>query len=314
MPNPASAERLVTTWKEWLEGQPLAHLLPKDPLVEALRRLSEEEVARGEVAPRIEKAFDAALERLRRETRSGAEVLGPAATERLVDAAGDLEPDERTVRAFFEERAVADLLGDVLYDGISEFMKKANQLSDLLPGVAAAKKLAGGVGGFLGALGGGIAGSIAGNVREDLQQKLEGQVRAFLSGFGKIAVERAVRFAVSEGNRKLFREMRRNLARKALAAPLRDLVRGLDDARARALRGRLSDAAVRALAEERASRRLEGALERFLAANGSETTLALLRRFGLEPLPAAPVARILAPALARFLETEEAKALLDRRA
>ena len=78
-----------------------------------------------------------------------------------------------------EERAFGDLLGSVLYDGISEFMKKADQLSNLLPGVQAAKKVAGGLGGLLGSLGGGLAGSIAGGMREEVEKRIEQQVRSF---------------------------------------------------------------------------------------------------------------------------------------
>ncbi len=160
-----------------------------------MRRLADERVAATELGPRLEKTFDAAYARLSAADRSAADLLGPRATERIVEAIGDLEPDERAVRTLFEERAVGDLLGSVLYDGISEFLKKANQLSELVPGVSTAKKLAGGVGGLLGALGGGLAGSIAGGVREEVEKKLEQQVRAFLAGFGKIAVDRAIRFA-----------------------------------------------------------------------------------------------------------------------
>lgn len=310
MPDEVTTARLIAVWKEWVEGQPLATLLPKDKVVEALRRVAAEATGRAEVAPRIEKAFDAAYERLRASDKSVADLLGPAATERLIDAAGDLEPDERAVKAVFEERAVGDLLGSVLYDGISEFMKKANQITDLVPGMAAAKKLAGGVGGFLGALGGGLAGSIAGGVREDLEKKLEAQVRGFLQGFGKVAVDRAVRFATSDANRKLFREMRRNLARKALAMPLRDLAGRVPPERAREIRGRLVDAALNGLAEERDKHRVEGGIDRLAAEHGQETLAALVRRLGGELLPTEPVAALLAPSLAKFLETDAAKAAI----
>ncbi|HVY61196.1 MAG TPA: hypothetical protein VHF22_06050, partial [Planctomycetota bacterium] len=117
MTDEALAARLIAAWKEWLESRPVGELLPKDRAVEAVRRLADEKTAAGDVAPRIEKAFDAAYARLRGLEKSAADLLGPAATQRLVDAAADLEPDERAIRAFFEERAVGDLLGAVLYDG-----------------------------------------------------------------------------------------------------------------------------------------------------------------------------------------------------
>jgi hypothetical protein len=306
----ALAARLIAAWKEWIESRPLAELLPKERAIEAVRRIAHEKAAAEELAPRIEKAFDATYARLRALERSAADLLGPRITARLVEAAADLEPDERAIRAFFEERAVGDLLGAVLYDGITEFFRKANQLSDALPGMSAAKKLAGGVGGLLGALGGGLAGSIAGGLREEMEKKLEQQVRGFLAGFGKIAVDRAIRFATSPQNQKLFREMRANLARKALAMPVRELVAKLPPERAAELRKRLVDAALRAASDERATRALEARIEKLAAERGGELLSALAKRTIGDVLPTDPVARLLAPGLARFLDTESAKTLL----
>lgn len=303
----ARAARLIAAWKTWLEAQPIERLVPKEKALDALRRLSDERVAQDELRPRIERAFDALHERLRGLDRSAADLLGPRAAERLIDLAGDLEPDERAVKSFFEERAVGDLLGSVLYDGINEFMKKANQLSDMLPGVQAAKKVAGGLGGLLGSIGGGLAGSIAGGMREEVEKRVEQQVRAFLAGFGKIAVERAVRFATSPANQKLFREMRRNLAKKALERPLKELVSKLTPEKAADLKRKLADAAIHAAADERTSKRIEKEIERFAAKHGQETPAALAKRWFGDVLPTEPVAKLLGPGLAEFLETEAAK-------
>jgi O-acetyl-ADP-ribose deacetylase (regulator of RNase III) len=308
--DPSLAERIVAAWKSWSEAQTLAALLPEERAKEALRHAVDEERGLRGLEGRVRRAVDAAVRRLRGEARSARELIGAAAVERLIDAAGALEPDERAIRAFFEERAAHDLLGSVLYDGIVEFMKKANQATEALPGITTAKKLAGGVGGFLGSLGGGLAGAIAGGVREELERRLEEQVRQFLAGFGKVAVDRAVRFATSPQNRAAFRDMRKNLARRILTTPVRELASGITDAQAEDLARRLVEGTRAAAEDERATRRLEGRIEAFARERGGETLAAALARSGGEPLPTEPVARLLAPALARFLETDEARRLL----
>lgn len=303
----SAAETLLLLGKRWGEGQALSALAPPERLREALAWALDDAKGARDLDARIGRAVDAAVARVRGEGRSALDLLGKATVERLTDAAGEAEPDERAIRAFFEERAAHDLLGSVLYDGILEFVKKANQVSELLPGVSTAKKLAGGVGGFLGSLGGGLAGAIAGGVKEELERRLEEQVRTFLAGFGKVAVDRAVRFATSPQNRLAFRDMRRNLARRLLTTPARDLASGLTPEKVADLKRRLTDGARAAIAEERAGGRLAKRIDDFAARSGGETLAALAQRLGGELLPDEPFARLLAPALGRFLSSPVAR-------
>lgn len=293
----ARAARAIERALRFLETLPIERGLPLPRVAAAVRATAAAPGAADRAARRFATFFDETLARLRTSGDSAASLLGREATEAIVRAVGELEPDEALVRAVFAERGAEALIASLLYDGIIEFMKKMNSLGDLVPGVALAKRLGGG-------LLGGLASSLGGpGLGDALEKRVSEQVKVFLQGFVKIALERGAAFVTAPANRQLFREARERIARRLLERPARDVLARLSDERARSIR----DAVAKFLVERTAQLGAPGEVERLLGPIyrrfGAETAAALADRYALFRFAPAEIADMLAPAFALLEES-----------
>lgn len=281
----------------FFDATALGRLLPRECAAAAMRAAAGAADGPERAARRFVERWDDAVAALRVSDRSLASLLGPEATDAIVRAVGELEPDERMVRALFAERGAEALLASLLYDGIVEFLKKMNSLGDLVPGVSFAKKL-----------GGGLFAGLAGGFGDAFEKRMEAQVKSFLQGFVKIALERGVAFVTSPANRAVFREARERIARKALERSARDLLARVPEERARALRDRLA-ASLRtrlaALAAPGGAGSADAVLEPLYRRFAGETAAAIAEKYALLRPEPGEIAKLLAPALALFLESEK---------
>lgn len=291
-----SVERALRFW----DGEPFERLLPRERAIEAIRAGAAAPGAAERAAARFRERFDEALERLRRSDVSAVTVLGREAVEAIVRATGEVEPSEAAIRSLFIDPAAEALLASLLYDGIIEFLRKMNSLGDMVPGVALAKKLGSGLlGGLAGALGGGAGGAF--------EKAAEAQVKSFLQGFIKVALERGVRFVTSPANRAVFADMRRRLARRALERPAREALASLGDERARGVRDGIAswlEARVRDLAKSEGPGSAAAVVGWIYERAGKETPAALADRFGIARPDPRTMAKLLTPAVAAFLARE----------
>ncbi len=297
----AEIDDLIARSQRFLEGEPLGRLFPRERVVRAARAAVAVAGTPDRAARRFADRFDEAVAKLRLRTVSAAAVIGADAVVRIVRAAGELEPDEATIRALFAGPATEALLAAILYDGIVEFVKGMNPLGDGLSSFA--RRLVGGGGG-----GGGFLGGI-----------VEQQVRSFIKGFVKIALERGVRFATDPQNRAMFRAARERMARLALERPIGEIVRSIPEEKLRGARDGAADWIRRRL-ELLAAADDAGGVAGAGAGGGAgavaarwherlahETVASLAERWGLPLLDPRETAALVGPALRLFLERDRAR-------
>jgi hypothetical protein len=203
------ARSFVTAMEAWMRSQPVADLLPRERITELISELRADDAFWEGLRPRFETAWARGEKRLRGETRAMREVLSPEAAERILDGLERVEPDPEAVRTFLRSPAIESMLGEILYHGISEFMKKA----DLL-------------GRFVGRLP--VLGPLRKKVMklfsEEVEGRLEGQLKGFLGQFSGKAVERMIDHVLSDANKDGFRSARRRLGEHLLDRPVQSLV------------------------------------------------------------------------------------------
>lgn len=159
--------------------------------------------------PRFETVWRRGEERLRGESRALRELLDPETAKRIVDGAAKLEPDPEAVRTFLRSPAVEAMLGEVLYNGISEFLKRADLLGrvvDKLPVL------------------GGIRRRVTAAFKDEVEGRLEGQIKGFLGSFSGRAVDRMIQHVLADEHKDGFAEARRRVADHLLDRPVRSLV------------------------------------------------------------------------------------------
>lgn len=204
-----AARRFVEDLEAWLRERRLADLVTREDVQRALDDLRKDEAFWTRVRPQYEQAWDRVEARLRAEKRPLRELLSDEAVQRVLDAVEALEPDPEAVRAFLRSPAFEGALGQVLYAGIREFMRKADLLGALvnkLPVIGPIRK------------------KFMSIVADEFEPRLEGQIKAFLGGFSGMAVERMIQSVLAPENRDGFRAARRRLAEHLLARPVHTLL------------------------------------------------------------------------------------------
>lgn len=249
-PAPTSeTARQVQRFDAWLRTQTLEALLPRAELQALLEEAGGDDAAWQRTRPHFERLWTRADELLRAEQRPLEALLSPEARTQLLDAAAAAEPDPEAVRAFLRSPAIEAMLGAVLYEGINEFLRRADLLGNMLNQLPVI---------------GGIRRRVMDLFKEEVETRLGGQIKGFLGGFSGRAVEKMIGYVLSEEHRPGFREARRRLAEHLLRRPVTSLV---PDAQS-SLRWR--DAAWEALREGARSREAAPFLDKVWAEHGAE--------------------------------------------
>ena len=193
----------------WLREQPPASLLPRETAEALIKAWREDEAFFVRFRPRFEDAWGRVEQTWANEERTLEALLSPEAKARLLDAAGNFEPDAEALAAFMRSPAVEESLGDVLYNGIQEFFRRV----DLL-------------GGFVDKLPvlGGIQRRVRAAFKDEVEGRLEGQIKAFLGGWSGRATERLIQHVLSPEKREGFQQAQRQLAEHMLQRPLKSLI------------------------------------------------------------------------------------------
>lgn len=242
-------ERLVGRFDAWVRTETLAGLLPREELQALLEEAGRDDAAWERARPHFERLWARGEEWLRAEQRPLEALLSPEARARLLDAAAAAEPDPEAVRAFLRSPAIEAMLGAVLYEGINEFLRRADLLGNMLNQLPVI---------------GGIRRRVMDLFKEEVETRLGGQIKGFLGGFSGRAVEKMIGYVLSEEHRPGFREARRRLAEHLLRRPVTSLVPDP----ATSLRWR--DAAWEGLREGARSRETGPFLEKVWAEHGQE--------------------------------------------
>jgi len=215
------AASMVESLEGWLAAQTLGDLFPKEDLKRSLDEWRADDAYWEALRPRFDEAWARSEARLRKDSRPVEEVLSEQARQRLLDGFESIEPDPDALRTFLRSPAIEKMLGEILYTGIFEFIKKV----DLIGAVVNRLPVIGG-----------IRRKVMGVFKDEIDNRLGGQIEGFLGGFSGLAVERMIQFVLSEENQEGFRKARRRLGEHLLERPVSSL---LPDAKAV---GRLRDA------------------------------------------------------------------------
>lgn len=205
------ARGFVSGLETWLRSQRISSVVPRDRLLGAINELRADEAFWDGLKPRFEKAWERGEARLRQESRPANEVLSPEAVERILEGIERIEPDPEAVRTFLASPAIEKMLGEVLYHGITEFLKKADLLGravNRLPVLGPLRK------------------KVMNAFKDEFEGRMEGQIKGFLGSFSGKAVERMIEHVLSDEHQAGFRSARRKLGEHLLARPLNTLIPG----------------------------------------------------------------------------------------
>jgi hypothetical protein len=271
----------------FLERSSLNELLPEDIVLPWISRRAKPEQVEAQWREPFNRAWARARSIMAADGRQVREVLGEERSARLVSLAERLEPPPEAVRAVFRQGATEKLLGEVLYEGIMGFLKRADLLGpvvDKLPIL------------------GGLRRRLLASLKEEFERRAETKVRSFLQQASKAAVERAIEFVLSDKNRELFKGMRHKLAQTVLDRRVRELA-GSDE-QSEQLREEAWRVLVSVLGDGPQARKL---FRSFRERYGDRTPDSLRRRFRTPSLEedARPLAVHLLRAFSRTRAAEE---------
>lgn len=217
--NDQQAQRFVQGLETWMRDQPLRELVPSEQVKSLVEEFRQDDALWADIRPRFERAWEWVEARLRAEERPAREVLAPETSARLLEALERLEPDPEAVRAFLRSPAIEEMLGEVLYHGISEFLSKADlvgRIVNRLPVIGPIRK------------------KVMAVFKDEWEVRLEAQLKSFLGQFSGRAVERMIEHVLSDQHRAGFSAARRRVGEHLLERPVRSLIPGQEtSARAR---------------------------------------------------------------------------------
>lgn len=148
--------------------------------------------------------------RLRNEKRTIRELLGTSTAEKAVDFVSGLDLyDQGLVRAFLQSGIVEQMIGEILYEAIFEFLKRADIVGNVVNGLP---------------LIGPIRQQITKELKKTLDLVLGPQVKTFLASFNRVAVQRMIDFVLRPANKGNFQKANRNLVEALLSRRVSELL------------------------------------------------------------------------------------------
>lgn len=207
---------LVDTWLDWVRDQDVGNLIDEDTLETLVRDAAGDETLLAAHEENFTELWEWAHGELEREDRTLREVLGPDLSETIVRFARENDPSEEAARIVFRNTAAETMFGNILYDGITEFLSRVDIISTILDQIP---------------LIGGIKGKIEDNFPKGVQGIAEGRVKQFLGNFSGAAAEKAMNFVLSEEHEEEMAEVQANLAEYILDQPVKSYVPDPKDSR-----------------------------------------------------------------------------------
>lgn len=221
------------------------------------------------------------------------------AIERIAARPGLVDP--RWIKAIFQEKAIEAIVADTLYSAIRDF---STVLPRFFLGLLPTRGL-----GVLG-----TAAGLGGKIMDEVEKRIEPEIRSFLVGGTKRALDRAADFAVAHADDKTSLELRRNLVHFVLkespafhARPLEPVVLADVAVIAEAIAARVGES-------EEIKERARVLLDRFYAAQGAAPVRDFIAALGVKLEPDLDViAEATWPFLDLFLQTEAVRGFVEER-
>ncbi|MEJ7733581.1 MAG: hypothetical protein WKG00_30850 [Polyangiaceae bacterium] len=286
----------------------VADLVDADKLAAALDALLAPEVVEAALRPAATAAWVMTEARLRSDPRAvGSYLAAPQkqALDSLVSQPGMLP--ERLWREAFANEAAEGVMRDVLYDALIEFNTKVNPFfADWgLPGLL--RKLSPfGLGGMS---------KVLDSVRGEFDKRLEPEIRKFLKGFSRQALQRSLDFTIDNADTPEFVAIRKQLVAWVLAQRVGELCPPPGDVRATAAREVTLDIGAHLARDPALAAERRDTLEELCALHGRQTVAEAMESYGVDGQALLPVAAALAeatwPAMRVALCSEPLRAWVD---
>jgi len=205
----AAGSSLLDALDGWLRLQTIESILPRDQAKALLADLRDDRRFWAQQRKQYNVLWISIEQGIRAEDRPLAAVLGPTTSSQLIDALEDMDEDPALVNAVLRSEVVERLLGHVLYEGIFEFIERADLLGAVfkqLPLLAAIRM------------------QMLTAARSQLDTLLGEQLARFLGEYTASAAESASTYLLSDDLAGPRRRARRAAAEKLLSKPIGELV------------------------------------------------------------------------------------------
>jgi hypothetical protein len=288
---------VAAAMETWLDT-PLERLTTPDALIRVIDAFSTPESFARLVRP-LSLAVHLEITRsLRREDDRLGHFVPPSARERVEALlARPNQGAERLLRQVLAQDAMEETMRDVLYDALVEWSEKVNPFVAEwgLPGVM--KKL--GPFGF-----GPLAKSIEG-VRKEFDRRLEPEMRRFLQGFSRKALDKVGDLMSKSGGSGSWGELRRAVLGWLYDQPIRELMVDVDDEGAALAHSVALEVTEHAAALERVREAGREACRRFFSKHARDPLRKILSDYGAAPVfDAGAVAEATWPAVKALTASE----------
>lgn len=201
-------QKIVQYATDWMRSRTVNQLVARVDLTAIGREIAEDESARESGRVVFEIVWDWLVDELRREDQTVREFIGEDLSSTIIDVAKSNDPDEDVIRIMFRSPAAEAMFGNVLYEGITEFLSRADIVSKLLDKIP-----------FIG----GLKGKVQDNVPEGIPGLVEGQIKQFLGNFSGAACEKGMNFILSPEHVDDVRQVQGEVAEYLLNKPIKDL-------------------------------------------------------------------------------------------
>ena len=191
--NFADTELFINDLKRFLVTQPPSTLIPREIVLEMVKEVKMNEDFWKRSEPKFNEIWSEIEMKLRGESRTISDILGREASESLLISVENFDfYDTEGVKAFLFSPAIETMIGMILYEGIFEFIQRA----DIIGGVVNTLPVIGP-----------IRVQIVNEFKKNIDRVLGGQVKTFLSSFNRVALQRMLEFILSEGNKESLAEV-----------------------------------------------------------------------------------------------------------
>jgi|Transcript_9485 hypothetical protein len=204
------APKALAALQTWICDEPFEDIVPKHGVALAVAELQKNDQFWDANKNLYEKWWAQFEETSREETRPLKDILGSEAVNSLLAAVEDADVYEpATVRAFLQNPAFETMIGNILYEGIFEFIKRVDIIGNIVNGLPII---------------GPIRQTIMNEFKKQLDKTLGGQITTFLKSFSRIGVERMIEFVLSPSNRKSLQTANKNVVASLLERPFASIV------------------------------------------------------------------------------------------
>ena len=131
----AEATQLLDLLELWIRQQAISSVLSRKQAASLLEELRNDRRFWAQQRKQFTRVWTSIVEGVRQETRPLSAVLGESTSSRLLDAFEEMDQEPEIVNAVVRSEVVEKMLGHVLYEGILEFIERADILGNLIKGL-----------------------------------------------------------------------------------------------------------------------------------------------------------------------------------